>query len=91
MDNLIYNLIGYKTNNLLENSAIIIQQAYKNHKSYEINRRIDMIRRRDNRGERDNMLNEEKNIEEELAYWEYSREKAKCYSRSLKSLGWVYY
>ena len=50
-----------------------------------------MIRRRDNRGERDNMLNEEKNIEEELAYWEYSREKAKCYSRSLKSLGWVYY
>tara|TARA_Y100000768_G_C23424772_1_gene427709 strand:+ start:181 stop:333 length:153 start_codon:yes stop_codon:yes gene_type:complete len=50
-----------------------------------------MIRRRDNRGERDNMLNEKRDEKEELVYWEYLREKAKCYSHSLKSLGWVYY
>ena len=87
MDYFIYNLTGYKTNSLLENSARLIQKAYKNHRSYELYRRLDMIRYRENNMIRKNEKVEEK---EELEYWNYQREKIKCYSRSLKSLGWVY-
>ena len=86
MDYLIYNLTGYKTHNHLENCANIIQRAYRNHKSYEINKRIDIIKNK----RKENIKILDKEDEEEMDYWKYLREKVKCEAISLKSLGWVY-
>ena len=69
MDKLLYNIFAYKTDQLLDNSAIIIQRAYKNYKTFQIKRRIDIIK---------NLIpNKKDNIElentEELTYWNNMR------------------
>ena len=64
MDNLIYNISGYKTNYLLNTSAKKIQNAYKNHKSYQINRRIDIIRNRIPKKEITEL-----DMNQEIIYW----------------------
>ena len=69
MDKLLYNIFAYKTDLLFNNSAIIIQRAYKNYKTFQIKRRIDIIK---------NLIpNKKDNIElentEELTYWNNMR------------------
>jgi len=85
MDNLIYNFTGYVTNNYLNISAMKIQKAYRDHKSYEIKRREDIIKNK--KIEKDTSKKDE---EEELKFWNLMREKIKFNSYSLKDLGWVY-
>ena len=68
MDFYLYKVFGYKTNNLLYFSALKIQKAYKNHKDYEIKKRLDII----NNNNFPKNTNYEKDIydeNEELKYW----------------------
>ena len=44
MDYYLHNYLGYTTNHFMDENAKIIQKAFKNHRSFEINRRIDVIR-----------------------------------------------
>jgi len=85
MDYFLYNIAGYKTNNYMNSSARKIQRAYRDHKSYEINRRMDDILYNKNKNKK-----EEDTDKEELEYWNLMREKIKYNSYSLKDLGWVY-
>ena len=85
MDYFLYNITGYKTEGYLNSSAKKIQRAYRDHKSYEINRRIDEILYNKKKNKK-----EEDTDKEELEYWNLMREKIKYNSYSLNDLGWVY-
>ena len=76
MDNLLYRVIGYKTDKYQNKSAIKIQKAYKNYRNYQINKRLDIIH---------NLIPENKksiNKEnlEELLYWKEMRDIIKTKS-----------
>ena len=82
MENILYNYTGYLTDNLKNSYASKIQKAYRDHKSYEINKRIDIIRHKipeyqDNDEE-----------EEEITYWKLIRNSIKSGYGLLKNNGW---
>ena len=92
MDYAIFNVLGYKTNKLLNECASKIQKSYRNYRSYQIKKRIDYIYNvgRQNNDE-NNYLNEI--INEELEYWNNMRYKIKnCGKIKPKSISeeWSY-
>jgi len=76
MDYYLYNYIGYSTNHFLNENASIIQRVYRDHRSYEINHRIDIIE-----GKMVDYLERNKDIEldeqEELGFWKELRTQIK--------------
>lgn len=62
MNNFIYKIIGYRTNDLLNDSAVKIQKTYRNYKDYQIKKRLDVI---------NNLIPEKDNNNdfEEITYW----------------------
>jgi len=76
MDYYLYNYIGYSTNHFLNENASIIQRVYRDHRSYEINHRIDIIE-----GKMVDYLERNKDIEldeqEELDFWKELRTQIK--------------
>lgn len=44
MDHILYNFLGYATEEYTYRAAIRIQRAYRNHKSYELGWRTDRIK-----------------------------------------------
>ena len=45
MDYILYNLLGYVTNDRANHAATVIQRAYRDHVSYELTVRADVISR----------------------------------------------
>ena len=44
MDKFLYNYFGLNENHIKNQSAILIQQTYRNYKKYNLQKKIDMIR-----------------------------------------------
>ncbi len=76
MDYYLYNYLGYSTNFFLNENASIIQRVYRDHRSYEINRRLDIIE-----GKMFDYLERNKDLEQdaldELDFWKDLRTQIK--------------
>lgn len=72
MDKLIYNICGYCSPKLYNDSAKIIQKNYRIHRNYEIKWRLDILFKKKKN------LNKDINDDyEELEYWNSLRNKIK--------------
>ena len=84
MENILYNYTGYLTDNLKNSYASKIQKAYRDHKSYEINKRIDIIKHNIPESQKNDKLEED----EEITYWKLIRNSIKSGYGLLKNNGW---
>jgi len=67
MDHILYNVLGYATDEYIASAATRIQRAYRNHKSYELGWRTDRLA---------GLVPVQDNFDprEEIDYWEEQRE-----------------
>ena len=72
MDFIIYKYLGYKTNSLINESAIKIQKMFRNYKDYHHKKQQDIIYNRI--PIKDDLDND---ISEELLYWKFMRNSIK--------------
>tara|TARA_Y100000768_G_scaffold277769_1_gene213157 strand:+ start:9746 stop:10012 length:267 start_codon:yes stop_codon:yes gene_type:complete len=84
MESILYNYTGFLTNNLKNYYASKIQKAYRSHKLYEINRRIDLIK---NKIPVINTM-EQNEVKEEIEYWNLIRNSIKSGYGLIKNNGW---
>ena len=76
MDKFLYNYFGFNENHIKNQSAILIQQTYRNYKKYNLQKKIDMIRYGNKlTNKTEERLNKE--IMEENEFWKNQREKIK--------------
>ena len=88
MEYILYNYTGYLTDSLKHICATKIQKAYRNNKSYEINRRIDLITHKIPENSSIEKEKEEKEEKEEMTYWNLIRESIKSGYGLIKHNGW---
>lgn len=84
MESILYNYTGFLTNNLKNYYASKIQKAYRSHKLYEINRRIDLIK---NKIPVINTM-EQNEVKQEIEYWNLIRNSIKSGYGLIKNNGW---
>ena len=86
MESILYNYTGFLTNNLKNYYASKIQKAYRSHKLYEINRRIDLIKNKILVIKR--LEQNDNEVEEEIEYWNLIRNSIKSGYGLIKNHGW---
>lgn len=76
MDKLLYNYFGFNENYIKNQSAILIQHAYRNYKKYNLQKKIDMIQHGNKlTNKTEKRLNKE--IMEENEFWKNQRIRIK--------------
>ena len=73
MDYFIYNILGYKTEKIINESAKKIQKAYRDYRSYQIKKRIDIIQNKIP----EKKIDSDREIYEENIYWQELRNSVK--------------